>query len=158
MTENNEYYFEGRECVNCGAISTPLWRRDGTGNYLCNACGLCKVNSVDRSMMKATGQPSPQSPPSHATPPTPPVPQGGRLGGQPPTLPQTASSLPPGMQQQPLASSRRLLNTFKVLQHGWSADWWTGKVDWTVWVDGQMIERMDGETNIFFSFSLSGCF
>lgn len=40
---------EPKDCLNCATTMTPLWRRDGTGHYLCSVCGIIsKMNGTSR--------------------------------------------------------------------------------------------------------------
>ncbi|XP_034939689.1 box A-binding factor-like isoform X3 [Chelonus insularis] len=47
---------ESKECVNCAGSMTTLWRRDGSGNFLCNACRYFKSSGPNRSAVRCHGK------------------------------------------------------------------------------------------------------
>ena len=52
MTTPDEQ-LEHRECYNCHTTCTPLWRRFGADQFLCNACGLYqRVNGAHRPLVR----------------------------------------------------------------------------------------------------------
>ncbi|BGP54387.1 hypothetical protein JCM8202v2_001964 [Rhodotorula sphaerocarpa] len=114
-------------CNNCGATSTPMWRKDAEGNLCCNACSLyyklhkvnrpaslaqkraaaaaAKANALGGSAPSSTSA-SPQSGPSALTPIAPaPAPQ---AAGPPGPSPSSSSHLPtPGSSNEVTPASNQ---------------------------------------------------
>ncbi|CAF0902292.1 unnamed protein product [Adineta steineri] len=45
----------GHQCVNCGVVTTALWRHDETGHYLCNTCRVChRIDDSSRPLQRST--------------------------------------------------------------------------------------------------------
>ncbi|KAG0274703.1 putative electron transfer flavoprotein subunit [Linnemannia exigua] len=92
-------------CANCRTTTTPLWRRDSSGNTICNACGLYfKLHNVHRpvTMKRAVIKRRKRvnllanSPPPAATRPPPKSKQPKPTAEPSPSAPPTTFDLEPG--------------------------------------------------------------
>ncbi|XP_015175584.1 PREDICTED: transcriptional regulatory protein GAT1-like [Polistes dominula] len=44
---------EQKDCLNCASTMTGYWKRDGTGHYICNMCGVInKMNGTNRQPIR----------------------------------------------------------------------------------------------------------
>ncbi|KAF9119906.1 putative electron transfer flavoprotein subunit [Mortierella sp. 14UC] len=105
-------------CANCRTTTTPLWRRDSSGNTICNACGLYfKLHNVHRPVTmkravikrrKRVNLLANSPPPAAAASETPSSEQGaqGSTQGQSGTQQHQQSSIPPPL-QRPQAKSKQ---------------------------------------------------
>lgn len=81
------------ECHNCHTVKTPLWRKDPTGNTLCNACGLfLKLHGTTRPLSLKTDVIKKRSSRRSSTTPRGSLPNAGHPGAMSASFPRNSSN------------------------------------------------------------------